>query len=572
MQDYERKSISEVVEEINRRYFLPDIQRDFVWKPEQVYALFDSILRDYPISTLLLWKKDGNYLSGENIKKLEFVKTSADINKENTELESSKQYLLVLDGQQRLTAFYLALKGNYIIRNNPYDLYFNIFSGIDELENGDLYEFKFFNNKNGKYFFDKVENKLWLSVKLIYDFKLSQIFTDIPNFCKQIKESSKIDLSDNHKNNIARLCQYLKAEKIIYYYPERESNYDKVLNIFVRTNAGGTKLSYSDLLFSTIKLKWSEARSNFSSLLENLNNGKRYDYSNDFILKTALVLYAKSSEEIRYKTQNFKSDIINKIREDWIKVENSIYLAADLIDSRLFLTCDKVITSYNSLIPIIYWIFKNDIKGMGSENKCLNDESISAISRWLIKALLTGVFGGQSDAILYKCKEAIDSAKSPLFPADEIEGRINSETKKTMKFDADYLDNVSYRDTDSYLVLSVCYKGAINFKPRMKGNLPEQDHIFSRDELKKAGFAEDKINSIYNIRYIGGDDNRIKSIAKYSEWAESLEKDKNIIFIRHLIPEDNWDVQDYIKFLAARKELMIAQFSKQELIQGSNPI
>ena len=49
MQDYERKSVLEVVGEINRKYFLPDIQRNFVWKPEQVYTLFDSIMRDYPI-------------------------------------------------------------------------------------------------------------------------------------------------------------------------------------------------------------------------------------------------------------------------------------------------------------------------------------------------------------------------------------------------------------------------------------------------------------------------------------------------------------------------------------------
>ena len=113
MQDYERKSISDVVEDINKKYFLPDIQRNFVWKPEQVYALFDSIMRDYPISTFLLWKLDGEYLQSENIKKLEFVRTSQEKNEENTEISTTKEYFLVLDGQQRLTTFYLVLKGNY---------------------------------------------------------------------------------------------------------------------------------------------------------------------------------------------------------------------------------------------------------------------------------------------------------------------------------------------------------------------------------------------------------------------------------------------------------------------------
>ena len=37
-------------------FWLPNIQRPFVWGEEQICRLFDSILREYPISTLLVWK------------------------------------------------------------------------------------------------------------------------------------------------------------------------------------------------------------------------------------------------------------------------------------------------------------------------------------------------------------------------------------------------------------------------------------------------------------------------------------------------------------------------------------
>src|SRR5438132_9958888 len=37
-------------------FWLPNIQRSFVWSEEQICRLFDSILREYPISTLLIWK------------------------------------------------------------------------------------------------------------------------------------------------------------------------------------------------------------------------------------------------------------------------------------------------------------------------------------------------------------------------------------------------------------------------------------------------------------------------------------------------------------------------------------
>lgn len=561
MQDYERKTIPDVVEEINRRYFLPDIQRNFVWKPEQVYTLFDSIMRDYPISTFLFWKLDGKFLKKEKIKKLEFVKTSKEQNKENTELSSTKEYFLVLDGQQRLTTFYLVLKGNYIIRNNPYDLYFNILSGEEEQEDGILFEFKFFNKNKGDNFKEEENStkKIWYRLKDIYDLNIGQIFSELSELSKEIKEAYGIELSDHQKNNIARLCQYIKTEKIIYYYPEIEQDYDKVLDIFVRTNSGGTQLSYSDLLFSTIKSKWGDARDKFRSLLSNINANEQYKFSIDFVLKTALVIYANSNEEVRYKTKNFKSDLIHNLKSDWDRIEKAISLSIDLIQDKLLLTSYKTIPSNNALIPIIYWIFKNKLKGFGEAAHCITENNITLIRVWLIKAFLSGVFGGQSDTILYKCKETIDVIKSKGFPSGDIEKKINTETKKSMKLDADLLDTVSYNSTDSYLVLSICYRGIINFQPRMKGNLPEQDHIYSQNELKKAKVSEDKINSIFNVRYIGSSENKIKAGTSFTQWMKDIGTNKDELK-KHLIPDGMWNIDNYDDFLDKRKKLIENKF------------
>ncbi|GAA9704140.1 hypothetical protein VN0045_13130 [Helicobacter pylori] len=54
------KSIKEVVDGLNVRYFLPDIQREYVWlqkaDEKKIEQLFDSILRGYPIGSFLFWK------------------------------------------------------------------------------------------------------------------------------------------------------------------------------------------------------------------------------------------------------------------------------------------------------------------------------------------------------------------------------------------------------------------------------------------------------------------------------------------------------------------------------------
>ena len=75
------------------------------------------------------------------------------------------------------------------------------------------------------------------------------------------------------ERNIERLKNALISDKRLSYYEEKEEDYEKVFDIFVRVNSGGTPLSKSDLLFSFIKLKWKEfeAEKEFPDLLECIN-------------------------------------------------------------------------------------------------------------------------------------------------------------------------------------------------------------------------------------------------------------------------------------------------------------
>jgi uncharacterized protein with ParB-like and HNH nuclease domain len=60
MAQFQDLSIKSVVEEINKSFFIPDIQREYVWlrNPDErkIEQLFDSLLRGYPISSFLIWK------------------------------------------------------------------------------------------------------------------------------------------------------------------------------------------------------------------------------------------------------------------------------------------------------------------------------------------------------------------------------------------------------------------------------------------------------------------------------------------------------------------------------------
>ena len=114
---YQKLSIKDAVNYIEcGRMFLPEIQRKFVWKEEQIENLFDSLILGYPIGALLFWKTTKKVLNDDDdaLNLYEFIrnyherdnhdniKTSLPI---TTDYES---YYIVLDGQQRLSSLYIA--------------------------------------------------------------------------------------------------------------------------------------------------------------------------------------------------------------------------------------------------------------------------------------------------------------------------------------------------------------------------------------------------------------------------------------------------------------------------------
>ena len=66
-------TIKEVIDNIyERKYLLPAIQRKFTWSSTQIEMLFDSILRDYPINSFMLWKISSDEIKS-NYKFYEFL-------------------------------------------------------------------------------------------------------------------------------------------------------------------------------------------------------------------------------------------------------------------------------------------------------------------------------------------------------------------------------------------------------------------------------------------------------------------------------------------------------------------
>ena len=108
-------TIKEAIDHIHRkRYLLPAIQREFIWDAEQMEKLFDSLMRDYPIGSFLFWQ-----IEKENIGKFQFYEFVRNYHERDHKhnpkaaVSGDEAITAILDGQQRLTALYIGLKGTY---------------------------------------------------------------------------------------------------------------------------------------------------------------------------------------------------------------------------------------------------------------------------------------------------------------------------------------------------------------------------------------------------------------------------------------------------------------------------
>ena len=277
---YEKKSVRSVISDINsRKIYLPAIQRKYVWDDDQITRLMDSIMLGYPIGTFLFWKVKKTVINKKEYSMYEFIKDfhERDLYKnppapQPFPIGSDEETIwAILDGQQRLTSMYIALQGsvsrklpNKRWKNNDAfpqkELFFNLHSrGISEDDIS--YEFRFMSSDEAK---NQKENELWYLVKDILKYSQAEIVTEIivPNNWLTDKLAM---------NNLSLLHTRLTNDEIINYFEVETDSIDSVLDIFVRVNSGGTVLSKSDLLFSTIVSHWDKARDEIDKLLSEIN-------------------------------------------------------------------------------------------------------------------------------------------------------------------------------------------------------------------------------------------------------------------------------------------------------------
>lgn len=531
---YVNFTIKNLIKKIdNNEYVLPALQREFVWKPEQIERLFDSIMKGYPIGSFLFWN-----VQNENINKYEFYNILKEYHqrdaRHNTKINISHKdsVTAILDGQQRITSIYIALKGTYSYKikgawkNNdnaypPRQLYLNIVSPNLDTNKDVQFDFRFLTNEEAE---DFTEDTLWYPVSDILQFEVGEMFTVIARYQELYRKNfpnESVEKTSYIMNSLGTLHQMMEKD-ILAYYEENSQEIDKVLDIFIRMNSGGTTLTYSDLLLSLATAKWQNlnAREEIYSLVDELNMiGNGFNFNKDNILKAALVLTDKKN--IKFRASNFDKQTTNLIETNWEKTKKAISLAVNLLSNFGF-NGDTLIAN-SVIIPVVYYLYKIDCPNNYLEaDRYLNDRN--KIKYFVQISLLKRIFGGTPDSILLKMRENMQDL-SEGFPLSKLlKVRDTNKSLILTDEDIDYLLDTKIGKY-SFTLLSVIFP-AIDLKNKF-----HQDHIFpsskykNKKNLREIGYSEEEItfivehiDTIVNLQLLEGIPNTEKNNKYFDDW------------------------------------------------------
>lgn len=605
---YHSKTIKEAVKDIEfEKAFLPAIQRKFVWPRHKIEFLFDSLMRNFPIGSFLFWElkseKAYEYVFYNFLKNYDERKPN-NIRKKGNFLHP--EIIGVLDGQQRLSSMYLGLQGTHrerlkyhrSLEDYAYPetaLYLNLLTlpyEIDANNSIDInrekdFDFRFLKQNDAKEINSKDKEGNWKTsfwfrvgnvLRWNEDPEIDEIYEALKKNCvdeKQLenfttnKRFIKKGLRDLHK----RICE----EQLINYFKVTKDDLDDILKIFIRVNSGGTILSKTDLLFSTIIATWEDGRDEIEAFLKSLNSkGDKFSFNNDFLMRSCLVL---SDLPVLFKVNSFKSKNVQLVKDNWESIKTALTKTVDLL--KYFGFSGSFLTSQNAVIVIAYHFMKG-----GNDN----EESKENIRKYLLHSLLRNVYGGQGDQVINSFRNELrkqtlneDSKtktyelKQRIFPFNELLN-LKLPANKTLKINTDDIEEfMDYKKgVNSFFILCLLY-------PNIKFTQVHfhQDHIhpntrFSDAKLLDEGIAKEKWihwqslkDTIPNLQLMEGGENSSKKDTPFKDWLNGLDgsgkknvSDVNKFCADNYIPNTAFDFENFEEFYKQRKILMTTELKR----------
>ncbi len=543
MSSYEKCSIATAINRITHdELVLPAIQRSFVWSGSKITALFDSIFRGYPFGTLLFWN------TREAIQYRDFIRDwSDDLRYTLKQKAAGSRSTMVLDGQQRLQSLYLGLHGTHRGRR----LHLDLLSGLpgDDISEP-RYGFAFLTDQDAVAQNAASPGKaLWVRVsELAALSSQTEVMMRSQHWLQQVNLSPFSTDGMRLSTNISIAFSKFRGEELLSYFTI-DKNYgddgivtslEEVLEIFVRINSGGQVLSKSDLMMSLIQSQWDHAYDRLEDLRESLNQRGRFSFDKDFILKCALVCLDRGA---RYDVNKLRdAATMTALQQQFDAIHDALLATADWLVNEAKIKDDRVLGSYNALIPFVWFFFQQP--GQKVKVEQTRSELVQGLYLALMSRCFTRYSDGRIDAFLRDVLRPAHATHPGTFPLKQLQN-FSWDKEGYRKLNDDLLQR------NLTLVMNILEGGAQLPEGRRRYP-PELDHIFPQSRLPAHGYTDAQINHYANFRLISKQANNWKR----AEDPEPYFQTNPAVVSKYFIPADLLKYSQFPKFLEARRRLI----------------
>ncbi|MGH9775163.1 MAG: DUF262 domain-containing protein [Candidatus Acidiferrales bacterium] len=518
------QKLYDVVEAIrDGKLLLPSIQRSFVWAPDRICKLMDSLMSDYPIGSVLLWRPP----SSLEIRTKEFAKDFVSGRRQVSldRLLKPAPYL-VLDGQQRLQSLFLSFFGSYDGKH----LYFKVDSDPSKEQDGLKYQFEFRKPDSAE-----LESP-WLLVREAATVQIPKI----SSFVNLRFSKFAGDVKERIISNLLKFIQVFKIDdKLAIQNVQQELPYEDVLEVFVRVNSGGMVLTKSDLVFSTIVLHAPEMEKKFIELVDQLNGGGEYDFDTDFIIKSSFIVLGQGAKYDVEKLRDRK--YVNALENRFSELERAVVSAKEFLKTSAKLLSKRFLKSDLALIPVIDFLFNQP-------HQQLPEGQSKRLRQYLYMSFFMKFYSYGPDGKLDVIHRMAKGSESK-FPRREIGSYMEERTG--IKYDF----HLGLAGNDLDLVLNIIEDGVSEI-PKLRGWSLEKDHIFPRSVLSAKGIPESLTDRVGNFRLINKTRNIEKSKSIPAEDAEFFGSDDVELKKLYLQARKSLTADTIERFVVRREDLI----------------
>ncbi|MUU58300.1 DUF262 domain-containing protein [Helicobacter pylori] len=320
-------------------------------------------------------------------------------------------------------------------------------------------------------------------------------------------------LKGNELDLLENLSKAFHTKQLISFFEETEKNLNKVLNIFIRVNSGGVKLSYSDLLMSILTASFSsDIRKKMNELVDALKDKGFSNMGQDQVLKTCLLLIGKDTT---FELKNFNKKNIKEIEDNWEKITESIYNATKLLEN--FGYAGYLGSAY-ILSSLAYFYFLNSK---------INESDKEQALKFIRNAQITSYFTPSTDTKLSIIANSMKDA--PTF--ESFNHNLAKHQTCPLKITNDTIEEMMCSSSHArvFPILQILYPNL-----KYKTTTFHIDHIYPKSKFKKENKKLDKDfyecgNHLFNLQLLEGQENIAKKDKDPEVWLKEEYKDERAI-------------------------------------------